>query len=66
MGEHSAENAITKTLLQPVSVSRAQLGRTVLQQNQAMPACCDPIRQTRGQLPGHRQSRIKPRLVAEC
>ena len=26
-----------------------------------MSACCDPIRQTRGQLPGLRQARINPR-----
>ena len=30
-------------LLQPVSVSRTQLDRTVLQQDQAMSACRDPI-----------------------
>jgi hypothetical protein len=30
-------------LLQPVSVSRAQLDRTVLQQDQAMSACRDPV-----------------------
>jgi transposase len=30
-------------LLQPVSVPRAQLDRTVLQQDQAMSACRDPI-----------------------
>jgi len=34
--------------LQPVFVSRAQLDRTVLQQDQAVSACRDPIRQTRG------------------
>ena len=49
-------------LLQPVSVSRAQLDRTVLQQDQAMPALRHPVRQTRGQLPGLRQARINPRI----
>src|SRR6266852_5137232 len=50
-------------LLQPVSVSRAQLDRTVLQQDQAMSACRDPIRQTRGQLSGVHQARINPHLA---
>jgi len=44
MGEHSAETKSQRPdLLQPVSVSRAQLDRTVLQQDQAMSACRDPI-----------------------
>ena len=43
---------------------RAQLDRTVLQQDQAMSACRDPIRQTRGQLSGLPQARIHPHLAA--
>jgi hypothetical protein len=46
MGEHSAEAKSQRPdLLQHVSVSRAQPDRTVLQQDQAMPARRDPIRQ---------------------
>ena len=44
VGEHSAETKSQRPdLLQPVSVSRAELDRTVLQQDQAMSACRDPI-----------------------
>jgi hypothetical protein len=44
MGEHSAKTKSQRPdLLQPVSVSRAQLDRTVLQQDQAMSACRNPI-----------------------
>jgi transposase len=44
MGEHSAETKSQRpNLLQPVSVSRAELDRTLLQQNQAMSACRNPI-----------------------
>jgi len=51
MGEHSAETKSQKSdLLQPVFVSGAKRDRTVLQQDQAVSACRDPIRQTRGQL----------------
>jgi hypothetical protein len=49
---------------QPVSVSRPELDRTVLQQDQAMSACRDPIRQTRCQLSGLHQTRINPNLTA--
>src|SRR5260370_37379378 len=42
---------------------RAELDRTILQQDQAMSACRDPIRQTRGQLPSLRQTRIHPNLA---
>ena len=64
VGEHSAETKSQRPdLLQPVSVSRTQSGRTVLQQDQAMSACCDPIRQTRSQLSGVRQTRINPNLA---
>jgi hypothetical protein len=45
--EHGRTFAETKSqrpdLLQPVSVSRAELDRTVLQQNHAMSACRNPI-----------------------
>src|SRR4051812_7174407 len=41
MGKHSAETKPQKPdLLQPVSLSRPQSDRTVLQQDQAMSACC--------------------------
>jgi transposase len=44
VGQHSAETQSQRPdLLQPVSLSRAQLDRTVLQQDQAMSACRDPI-----------------------
>jgi DDE family transposase len=43
MGEHSAETKSQRPDLQPVSVSRAELDRRVLQQNQAMSACRNPI-----------------------
>ncbi len=59
MGEHSAETKSQgPNLLQPLSVSRPQPDRTVLQQDQAMSACRDPIRQTRSQLSGVRQTRF--------
>jgi Transposase DDE domain len=61
---HSAQTKSERPdLLQPVSVSRAELDRTVLQQDQAMSACRDPIRQTRGQLSGVHQARINPHLA---
>jgi transposase len=42
MGKYSAETKSQRPdLLQPVSVSRAQLDRTVLQQDQAVSACRD-------------------------
>jgi hypothetical protein len=64
MGKHSAETKSQRPdLLQPVSVSSAELDRTVLQQDQAMSAYCDPIRQTRSQLLGLHQARINPHLV---
>src|SRR5271169_3953979 len=45
MGEHSAETKSQRPdLLQPVSVSCAELDRTVLQQDQAMSARRDPVR----------------------
>src|SRR6266568_1403936 len=65
MGEHSAETKSQRPdLLQPVSVPCAQLDRTLLQQDQAVPACRDPIRQTRCQLSGVHQARINPHLTA--
>jgi transposase len=59
--EHGGHPTKTKS---PAPVSRTKLDRTVLQQDQAMSACCDPIRPTRGQLPSLHQTRIKPRLAA--
>src|SRR5271154_152622 len=64
MGEHSAETKSQRPdLLQPVSVSCAELDRTVLQQDQAMSARRDPVRQTRTQLSGVHQARINPNLA---
>ena len=45
-------------------LSRTQFDRTVLQQDQAMSACRDSIRQTRSQLSCDRQTRINPNLAA--
>ena len=42
---------------------RAELDRTVLQQDQAMSAYRYPIRQARSQLSGVRQTRINPNLA---
>src|ERR1700730_1364837 len=42
------------------SVSRTQPDRTILQQDQAMSAYRDPIRQARSQPSGVRQTRINP------
>jgi hypothetical protein len=64
MGEHSAETKWQRPdLLQPVSVSCAELDRTVLQQDQAMSARRNPVRQTRSQLSGVHQARINPNLA---
>jgi hypothetical protein len=61
---HSAETqSQSPDLLKSVSVSCAKSGRTVLQQDQAMSACRDPIRQARCQLPGFHQARINPNLA---
>jgi transposase len=63
-GQTFRRNGTVKTaLLQPVSVSRAQSSRTVLQQDQAMSACRDTIRQTRGKLSSVHQVRINPNLA---
>ena len=60
-GRTFRRNEIAKTdLLQPASVSCAELDRTVLQQDQAMSARRDPVRQTRSQLSGVHQARINP------
>ena len=64
MGEHSTETKSQSSyLLQSASVPRAELDRTILQQDQAVSACRDPIRQTRGQLSSLRQTRIHPDLA---
>jgi transposase len=64
MGKHPSETkSQTPDLLQPVSVSRTEPDRTVLQQDQATSACRDPIRQTRSQLSRVRQTRINPDLA---
>jgi hypothetical protein len=53
MGQYPTEAQSQRPyLLQPVSVSRAQFDRTVLQQDHAMSARRDPVRQTRSQLSG--------------
>ena len=51
-------------LLQPVSLSCAQPGRTVLQQDQALPAGRHSLRQTRGQLSRLRAAGINPPMAA--
>jgi hypothetical protein len=62
-GRTFRRNEIAKTdLLQPASGSCAELDRTVLQQDQAMSARRDPVRQTRSQLSGVHQARINPNL----
>ena len=55
--------ARTRSASARICIARV-LDRAVLQQDQAMSACCDPIRQTRGQLSGAYQTRINPHLVA--
>jgi transposase len=50
--------------MEALAAGRAQSGRTALQQDQAMPTCRDPIRQTRGQLSGLHQTRFNPILAA--
>ncbi len=51
VGKHPAETQLQRpNLLQPLSLLRTQLDRTVLQQDQAMSTCRNPIRQTRSQL----------------
>src|SRR5438876_12337416 len=50
-------SVLLSALLQPLSLSRTQPDRTVLQQDQATSACRDPIRQARGQLSGLTQTR---------
>jgi transposase len=51
-------NRTEGAMLQPVSLPSSQLGRALLQQDQALSACGNPIRQARGQLP-----RIRPACV---
>jgi hypothetical protein len=64
MGEHPTEAKSQRPdLLQPIPESRAKLDRTVLQKDQVMSACRDPIRH-RGQLASLHQARINPRSAA--
>jgi transposase len=64
-GKHSAETQAQRPdLLQPLSLSCTQPDRTVLQQDQTMSGCRNPIRQTRSQLSSVRQACINPHLVA--
>jgi hypothetical protein len=65
MGARSAETKSKRSdLLQPVSVSRTDLDRTVLQQDQAMSACRDRIRQTANYLAFIKLASIRIRLRA--
>ena len=65
LGEHPAEAQSQRPdLLQPLSLPRPQSGRAVLQQDQAMPACRDPIRQARRQLSRLHQARLHPPMAA--
>jgi class 3 adenylate cyclase len=64
MGKHPSETKSQRPdLLQPVSVSRTEPDRTVLQQDKAMSACRDPIRQTRSELSRVRQTRLNSDLA---
>ena len=51
-------------LLQPVSLSRPQFGRAVLQQDQALPPGCNALRQARRQLPCLRPARVDQAMAA--
>ena len=65
VGQHPAETqSPTADLLQPSPLSCAQSHREVLQQDQALPAHRNSLRQTRGQLPGVRPAGINPPLAA--
>ena len=65
MGEHSAETKPDGAdLLQPPPLSCAQFGRAVLQQDQAVSACRNALRQARGQLPCLHPARINPAMAA--
>ena len=58
-GKHPTEKkSDRRAMLQPISLQGAQLGRAVLQQDQALPSCGNPLRQTCGQL-----SCIRPACV---
>jgi transposase len=63
--QHGAwANIPPKRMLQSVSLPGAQLGRAVLQQDQALPSCGHALRQTRGQLPCFRPACIHTPMAA--
>ena len=65
LGEHPAKKQSHRAdLLQPVSLPRSQLGRAVLQQDQALSAGCNALRQARGQLPCLRSACINQAMAA--
>ena len=65
LGQHPAEMQSQRAdLLQPVSLSRSQLGRTVLQQDQALSSGRNALRQARGELPGVRPACVDPAMAA--
>ena len=65
VGEHPTQvQSQGPDLLQPLSLPRPQPGGAVLQQDQAVSARRDPIRQARRQLPRFRQARLHPPMAA--
>jgi hypothetical protein len=65
VGEHPTQaQSQGPDLLQPLSLPRPQPGGAVLQQDQAVSAGRDPIRQARRQLPRLRQARLHPPMAA--
>ena len=65
LGQYPAkEQSHRADLLQPVSLPRPQLGRAVLQQDQALSPCRNALRQARGQLPCIRPACVHPAMAA--
>jgi len=64
-GQHSAPMQPRRTdLLQPVSLSRSQPGRTGLQQDQALSSDCNAPRQAGSELPRFRSIRVDRAMAA--
>jgi transposase len=64
-GQHPAKMQSQRSgLLQPASLPCSEFGRTVLQQDQAVSAGRDTLRQTRSQLPRLHPACINPALAA--
>ena len=63
--EHSVQiKPQMERLLQPGALSGAQPGGALLQPDQALPTCRDPIRKARFELPRHAQTRMHQNLDA--